>query len=65
VIGRVESIERDGREVSSRISFRQSVVGFILRRSRRAIWHYMRAANWMRRFERGGSAEPGIPQALG
>ena len=50
VIGRVETIERNGRRVSPRLSLRQSAVGFVLRRSQRATWHYMRAVNWIRRF---------------
>jgi signal peptidase len=59
VIGRVESIERDGRTVTPRLSIQQSVVGFVLRRSQRATRFYMRVVNRMRRFA-AAKAAPGV-----
>ncbi len=65
VIGRVEGILRNGRRVSERLSFRQRVVGLVLRRSAWATWQYMRVVNRMRRFGGVGAALPETPQGIG
>ncbi len=64
VIGRVESILRNGRPVSPRFSFRQRVVGLVLRRSAWATWQYMRVVNRVRRFGGVAAALPETPQGL-
>jgi signal peptidase len=51
VIGRVESILRDGRIVATRLSFWQSMTGMLLRRSQRAAQLYMRVVDKARRFQ--------------
>jgi signal peptidase len=50
VIGRVESILRDGRWVTPRLSLWQSMTGAVLRRSWRATQLYMRVVNRARRL---------------
>lgn len=65
VLGRVESIERNGRRVSPRLSFRQRVVGLVLRRSAWATWQYMRVVNRMRKFGGVGAAMPETPPGIG
>ena len=50
VIGRVESVLRDGRRVTPRLSLWQSMTGAVLRRSPRATRIYMRVVNRARRL---------------